>query len=811
MDTLTRLLALEAPENTTLQSAELTFRGLFPWWLAGLLLLGLLVGVAFLYAQERGTVGWVRRVVLIGLRTALIALLLLLLFRPVLLTEYEGQRPRGVVVLLDDSESMKLRDRRLSDADQWRVAIAAGLAPLDTTISEGKESAPPPGTPKDPPRAELVRGMLTHPELQLIDTLQKVGPVRPYVFSRTERGTQDDDASKSLTENLLASFKADGPRTALADAVLKVLHSKDADPPTAIVAITDGQDNASRFTLLEAAQACKTAGVPLHIYGVGSTEAGSLQLKEVLAPETLFVEDTISVPLRWRAQGFKKGNVQLTLTLGGKKIAQKDIPVQTGDDVREVLGFTVPKGKEGEETTDLVATIEYKGADGFKDTLTRPVRVVDRKIKVLVIENAPRWEYKFLMPALLRDRRIEADFILVNADPKVAKSGRPYLPEFPPSREKFFAAKYNLIVLGDVPAKYLGKEHMEWVREFVQNRGGLIVIAGRQNMPNSYENTPLAEVLPFEFSPQKFGIDSDVRTQEYPPTLTEAGKRTDMLALADTPEESQEVWEKKLPGFHWQFPLTKLRPGALALLENPRAKMGEQAMPLIATQFYGKGQVIFLGTDETWRWRWNHHDKYFIRFWGQLIYQAGLPSLLGDSARRVQTALERSQAVLGQPGSVYVRLLDKDYNPRRDAQVEAVLDYMDAKPGQERSRKVMLHAVPGRPGEYRALLTHDQPGRFELKVNNPEQNTFAFRVELPPQHELADVGLAEKALRDAADLSGGRFYREENLRELPTNVPQRKVTFTRRQEVLLWNPLALFLFVGLITAEWVVRKFSNLS
>ena len=66
-------------------------------------------------------------------------------------------------------------------------------------------------------------------------------------------------------------------------------------------------------------------------------------------------------------------------------------------------------------------------------------------------------------------------------------------------------------------------------------------------------------------------------------------------------------------------------------------RLGESAksdMPIVATLWYGQGQVVYLGTDETWRWRFNVQDKHFIRFWGQIIYQFGLPSLLGDSAKR---------------------------------------------------------------------------------------------------------------------------------------------------------------------------------
>ncbi len=484
--------------------------------------------------------------------------------------------------------------------------------------------------------------------------------------------------------------------------------------------------------------------------------------------------------------------------------------MKEGEDLRDALSFTVPKGKEKDENLDLVATIQVKGNTEFKDSITRSIHVVDRKIRVLVIEHSPRFVYQFMMAALLRDRRIEPTFLLVNADAKVAQSGPPFLATFPPTREKFFDAQYNVIILGDVASSYLGKEHMEWLKEFVQNRGGLIAIAGRQHMPSTYENTPLAEVLPAEFEVKKFALDSELRTQEYPVTLTDAGLRSDMLALADTPEENQKEWAK-LPGFFWQYPLTRLRPGGVSLLANPRSKMGEQPMPLLASQYYGKGQVLFMGSDEAWRWRFNEADKVTDRFWGQLIYQMGLPSLLGQASKRVQMALERSEAVLDKPGAVYVRLLDKDFNPRKDATVEAALEYLDAKPGQEKSRKVTLHAVPGRDGEYRGLLDHDQPGRWELKVNNPETNTFPFRVELPPRHELEESGLAEKALRNMAQVSEGKFYREEDLHRLVADVQPQKTTFTRRQEVVLWNPLMLVLFLGLISGEWLLRKFSNLS
>ncbi len=826
---LTRLVAADVPADASVEAIELSCRGSLPWLIVVPLFVLLVAGVVALYLTERGTIGPLRRALAIGLRAALVALVLLLLAQPVMSLLLRRERPRGIVVLLDNSQSMSLADRRVTDADNLRVAIAEGVVPPGTEVVAGARVDPEimRRVSSDPPRAALVRAVLQSAALDLPNRLGKHGPLRPALFGADVRGPGENGnpqaagtPAEKAVRRLLAGFRADEPRTALAESVLKVLQGKEGELPAAVVLITDGQDNASKFTfspqevLREAAEQCARVGVPLFIYGVGTAEGGSLQLRELVAADTLFADDLTSVLVRWRAQGFRRGTVAITLTLGGKQVGYKEVPARAGEDLRERFHFAVPKGESGDENRDLVAKIQLKGSDVFKDSITRVVRIVDRKIKVLYIENAPRWEFKFLQPALLRDKRVEAEFLLATADPKVARGGPPFLPEFPRTREEFFGAKYDLILVGDVPADYLGKEHQEWLREFVQKGGGLCVIAGRQHMPADYAGrpeaeAPLLEVLPAEFDKQKFAAP-ELRTQEYPPTLTEAGQRAEWLKLGDTPEENLEVW-KNLPGFHWSYPVKKLRPAAVPLVVNPRAKLGEQPMPILAVQRYGKGQVVFLASDETWRWRWNYQDKYFVRFWAQVIYKLGEPSLRADTARTVTVELERSQATLGNQESVYVTLLNKDYTPRTDAQVEATLEYLDAKNAKERSRKVMLYPVSkDRPGEYTALLVHDRPGRYELKVNNPEPFTYSYRVELPPGHELQDVGMAEKTLREMARLSGGQFYREEDLVRLPDDIPARTVAYRDRQDVMLY-PLALALFVMLITGEWLVRKFSNLS
>jgi uncharacterized membrane protein len=803
---LVNLLSADAPAGATLHSAEWTLRGLLPLWVAGLLALGSFVAVFALYRKEAVRQAW-RKWAMAALRVALVGLLLVLLLRPVLVAEFRGERPRTVAVLVDRSLSMGQRDQRLTPADRWRVALAedkvapdgGGKNPDSVSLAEVPSDAT-----ENPSRIDVVKAVLKNPRLRLLAGLDQAGPVRFFLFgTRLEAVPPNAD---QLTTLLTAAEPKD-TTTALTDAIQEVLQPPDADPPAAIVVITDGRDNASQARLDDVARACAAAKVPLHLYGVGAVDIGNLSLKELAVPDLLFAQDTAAVLVRWRCQGFKQGKAEITLRLDGQPVARKEVDVKVGEDFQEVLTFPVPETGGGEKRRDLTATIRYQGPEVFLDDneAKQPVRITDRKVKVLYVESQPRWEYKFLMTALLRDKRVEARFLLVNGDPRALQGGPPYLTAFPPTRADLFA--YDLIILGDVAADYLGAEKQAWLRDFVSEGGGLVLIAGPRNAPFSYRNTPLAEALPVELGPEAPPVEG--KSQAYIPVLTRAGERSELLALADTPEESRKIW-KELPGFFWYHPVMKLRPGAVTLLGHPSATADGQPLPLMATQAFGKGQVLYLGTDETWRWRFNARERYFGRFWGQVVYQLGLPHLIGGP-RRVQWGMDRTENVIGQPTFVHARLLDREYRPLTQERVTARLEPLDGGAAGDRSRPIVFDAVGGQPGQYRATLPNDTAGRWVLKLDDPEPAALEFRVGYPPHHELAVAGLADGPLREAARLSGGQFYREESLHKLAGNLVPQAAPFAVRQEIVLWNGLAFWLFVLVITAEWVFRKFSHLS
>ena len=813
---LQNLRLIDSPEGASLQSVEFSLRGgLSPWLALMLFLLGVALAIYF-YRRESAKLTPAVRALLTGLRLLLIALVLLLLMRPVLLANYAGERPRGVIVLIDASQSMTIADRRVSATDWQRVADVRGLDEALQAERAGPVS-----------RAQLVLDALDNDKLALLKRLRAKGPLSVLLFDRQVRPASDDWRK---------NYRPEGTQTALADSIHDVLTRQANEPPAAIVVISDGQDTASTRTLDEVARECSEKGVALHIWGVGSTEAGVLAFKEVRVPKTIFLDDKpdqkddpIEVPVRFRCRGFKSGTVELTLKVGEDSITET-FPVQEGENLSRTIQLVPRKGKDGERP--VTVRLRLREQPDVGDRSEHVVAVKNARIKVLYVENTPRREYKFIQPALDRDRRLLLRLHLAQGDPRLAEqgtdpeSGSMYVEKFPenfpePDPKDPDRRPYDLVILGDVPLSVLGERGLRALTTWVKEGGGLVTIAGRYHLPGDYVNTPLAEVLPVEFRREEFDAASEARATPYRPVLTYDGENSPALTLDDKPEVSKELWTKELwvnvPGFYWYYPVLDVRPGATILLAHPEKKVGkrpdEKPLPLIASQFYGKGQVLYLGIEETWRWRDNTGDKYTARFWGQIALQLGLPHLLGN-ARRSQLELERGEPILGRPGAVKGRFLDSNYEPITRATVRAQLVHLDAKDDSTSRREVVLQRIVGQPGEYRAALPHDQPGRHELRIlpgDGLEVATMPFRVELPPRHELLERGLAEDALRSLAVTAGGRFYREEDLITLPDQVEPRKQPFTLRSEVLLWGPLPFVLFVLLITAEWILRKFSNLS
>ena len=792
--------------------ATLSLRGFLPPWLALALFAAGALLAFWLYRTEAGRVAAWKRALLAGLRLLLLASIALLACKPTLTREEVTERPRPIVLLVDDTQSMTQKDLRVLPVDRWRVRLALNEipydqsapadAPADTTAAPTPAAEGANGAAR-PSRLELVQAVLRHPRLDLLKRLAAVAPLQPAKFGQ---GRTMLDAKSA---EWVGALRASEPRTALADSIADLLRRDPSEVPAAIILCSDGRENASRATLADVAAQCKLAGVPVHVYVPGSSAEGQIQLRDFSLAEAVFVDDTAVIPVRFRGRGFKDAQVELTARLGGREVARKVVPLVSlagSDDQRESLSFVPAKGDALPSKQDFTVGVRVVTDLGqAADEKSRQVRVIDRKLQVLVAENQPRWDYKFLQRALQRDRRVEASFYLASADRETSQGGPPYLPAFPASQEEL--AKYDLIVLGDLSASAFSPTQLEALKNHVAEGGGLITIAGRQ-APSSWVGTPLAEVLPVELS----GDRSAERPREpFSPVLTPSSVRQSALKLDDDPAENAKIWAE-LPGLTTYYAANRLKPATDVLLAHPSDRTADgKPMPLVATHYYGKGFVVFSAIDETWRWRYNKADAYFGRYWSQLIYLAGAPRTTGT--RFTQLALDSPDPLLGQLAPVYARLLRPDSTPQTVESVEGVIEQQDAPANSTaRTRRVTFRRLPGQPGEYSATVPFNQVGSFTLTVDNAgSPGQLEYRVSLPPDHELAPGAPDEAALAQLASDTGGKLYREEQLDTLPGSVLPQVTRQVSRAETVLWNRWALLWLVLVWSAEWVVRRAVSLS
>jgi len=251
-----------------------------------------------------------------------------------------------------------------------------------------------------------------------------------------------------------------------------------------------------------------------------------------------------------------------------------------------------------------------------------------RRTRVLYVENYPRWEYRYLHNALVRDTSFDTHCFLVSADPSFPQphSLKPEDPTFAEPLWKLPATleallKYDVVILGDVgPDSWPAVGAL--LEKFVADHGrGLILIAGEEHMPKKWKGTELEATLPVETLEDATGDNAESGFH-----LTEAGKRSPLVALASDGNAILELWEDSdgkgdgLKHLQWVL-LTRCKSAAQTLVETGP---GTERAPLFVTAQHGKGRVFFSATDETWRWRYRTGDEpHFLPFWRRVIEWAG--------------------------------------------------------------------------------------------------------------------------------------------------------------------------------------------
>lgn len=601
--------------------------------------------------------------------------------------------------------------------------------------------------------------------------------------------------------------------------------------------VTDGED------LVQAARAAARADVPLFLVGIGDAhEPRDLILHDLQVEDVVNVRDRLIFEVRVS----KKGKLDVThapVVLSEKKPngelveIKREVVALDGTRPVKVRLNTTPT-EAGEKTYVITVPNVEKEVDTANNRLERRIQVADaRPVRVLYIEGFPHHDYRFIKTLLEREagsqrgnRSMIVKVLLADADKDFAQQDKSAVAEFP-SREELFA--FDAVILGDVDPKHakLGERNMQLLRDFVRERGGgMLFLAGiHGSMPNAYRDTPLADVLPVvpsddELPEEKTILTNDLR-DGYRPVLTPVGQQHPIFRFVTDDAQNAEIWQS-LPTMFFSAGRYRMKPGAEVLATHPmlparRTVGGESSTdlhPLAVQQFVGAGRVLFLGFNETSRWRYRELELRFNQFWIQTVRYLAR-SRIGriDLHLDKQTPYRRNE-----PIRVTVRFPDDSAPPADDVQVKVLVERNKLRnPGETTSQPLdtqtlQLTKVKGSRATYEALLVRTPEGEYKFWLAAPlvsGHKPEAGNRVLPPPGELDRLRLDQSVLEQAAKESRGKFYTLADVESLIDELPSgtRIALNQPRPPWLMWNHAVMFLLaLSVLTSEWILRKRNRL-
>ena len=733
------------------------------------LLIPLLVWFVYKRTTRPVTRRW--KNLLIGLRSAVLMLLLLLLMRPVITTFQVNPQETYLAVLVDDSASMQIGDVAGFESRQQAVA--------DALYGAGG----------------IVEG--------LADRYQ----VRTFAFNQTVRRV-------SGAEDLTAQGNASG----LEQAMRQVAEQLGGLPLSAVVMISDGADNADTDPLLSARDFA-VRQIPVFTVGVGEELIPrDVGISSVSASQTLLDNSVFDVQVDLNHQGYTGQALTLRVMDGETEVSAQQITLAT-DGTRRVELEVSPERKEPilyelrVDELDGEIVLQNNRYQFLVDNSERP------PLNVLYVDGHPRNEFKFIRRAVESDSSLRLASYLRTGPGRFYRQGISSALElsggFPTTAEDLY--QYEAVILGDIGRDFFTDEQLLTLQEFVSERGGGLLVAGM--LDDAFVDSVVADVLPLTLSRSDLlpanlqgGIrrGSHATGELFAPRLTAAGEFSELLRLDSDDAVNRRLWAE-LPTLQGIYATGRAKPGATVLLEHPSLQYQNQALPVLATQRYGSGRSMSMNTASTWRWQMlmSAEDESHERLWRQMLRW-----LAQGALERVSIQFDKPFYHAGDTVNVSVKVLDASFEPDNNASLwiqrtdplgNAVDIAMEWDINQDGTYVSRFKASD--EGVYRVLVDVASAAGSGLETEKP-----AAFVVTPSLREFNNAGRDTGMLSRIADSGGGRYYDLSAARQLINDIDHVPGAYSREVQEDLWDrPWLLILLIALMCMDWMARRYRGLS
>ena len=707
------------------------------------------------------------------LRLTLVCFVALLFNQPEWVEEYRPEEKPSIAVLWDDSTSMQTRDVPASDA------ASATLITRRESIARLTDSA-------------------------FWQSLQEKMTVVIQPFSSATAPAAAPDPAASGTDT------ASGPASGAGMARGSNLHEPLATAPQrfknlrAVVLASDGDWNEGQAPVL-AASALRLKDVPVFTVPVGSSSRlPDVELLSLDAPTFGITGKSVRIPFTIDSTLPREYFTTVTLRSSDGDEVKKEIRVAPMGRTSEWVMWKPKAAGDYTLSLDVPKHGEELLADNNK--LSAPIVIREEKLRVLVVESVPRWEYRYLRNALSRDPGVEVSCLLFH--PGLSKTGggnKDYIKQFPKGLDEL--AKYDVVFIGDVGLEdgQLTPEDCRLLKGLVEHQAsGLVFMPGWQGRQMSLAETELGDLCPVVMDPAQPGGWGSRTASHF--ELTELGRRSLLTKLADTQEDNIEVWED-LPGFQWYAPVVRAKAGCEVLCVHKDVSNEFGRLPLLATRTFGAGKVLFMGTDGAWRWRKGVEDKYHYRFWGQVVrWMAYQRNMAKGETMRMYYSPEQPQ--VRQTMALNANVMERSGEPLPKGDVTARIVAPSGKVETAR-----FTSSGGEWGEFSSRFTAEEPGRHEVTLSCKQTGATlqaSFTVQGVTVERIGRAARPE-VLEEIARVSRGQVIGVDRLEQVLKSLAALPEPPPSVRRVQLWcHPLVASVLVVLLGAFWVGRKVVGL-
>jgi hypothetical protein len=644
-------------------------------------------------------------------------------------------------------------------------------------------------------------------------------PLPPALSNTSAVVTRAEWVKKALAADLWKPLQADGANELITQAFATPpkdaapLVGTDLDAPLtalleketnlrAVILLSDGDYNLGQPPVA-AAQKMRLRGVPLFPIPVGSkSRLPDLDLLSVAAPTYGIVGENVQIPFSIRSSLDRQVRTVARLRDESGHERTKELIIPPNTEIYDSLLWRLDK----EGASPLELSIPVADGELVASNNSRKFSIAGRpeRIRVLVVETLPRWEYRFLHNALTRDPGVELTCLLLHPQLNAA-TGKNYITEFPSKLEDL--AKFDVIFLGDVGvgSGQLTKDQCALIRGLVENQAsGVVFLPGPQGNQATLLDTELSDLLPVILDAEhKTGMPEMIAS---PLNLTTEGRKSLLTMLGNSEEENPEIW-RRLPGFYWYAPVIKAKAGTevLAVHGNRRDKFGP--IPLIVTKPAGSGKVLFMGIDSAWRWRRGVEDLYHYRFWGQVArwmsYQRNMAA-----GQRVRLFYSPERPVPGNTLTLNANAFDTNGAPLQEGHVAIDITAPDG-----RTQRLELQKNDSAWGAYAGRFKIDLPGAWKLRASiagstdKPVETTlYAQGVEIEKTGQPA----RPEVLGEMAKVSKGRVIQPNQLVDLVREISALPEPRPLQNRIPLWSDWrTLTGLIALLALFWTGRKLSG--